>query len=138
MTDIVLNKGNRSYTNLGGAKRNFIGTLVYEHFKLDMCTFKGTEHVVTDVFWKEDARVPEILASEVINLIKRGIVSGSTDEYLNKLFEASILVNQIPKGSTVNDLKAVLHKFANEYYAEAKGVAGYRTCSLHFYKLQRA
>lgn len=66
---------------------------MYEHFKLDMCTFKGTEATVTDVFWKEGARVPEILASEVINLIKRGIVSGAADDYLNKLFEASILVN---------------------------------------------
>ncbi len=50
-------------------------TLVYEHFKLDMCTFKGTNGSVTDVFWKEGCRVPEILASEVIGLIEKGFMS---------------------------------------------------------------
>lgn len=139
LQDIVHNKGSKSFTNLGGARRNFIGTYVYEHFHLDMCTFKGTDATVTDVFWKEGARVPSILASEVIALVERGIV-GAADEQLSKIFEASILVPHIPKGSTVNDLKALLASYANEFYAEATGEAARanRACQLHFYKLQRA
>lgn len=34
-----------------------------------MCTYKGSDSTVTDVFWKLDARIPEILATEVIGLI---------------------------------------------------------------------
>lgn len=50
---------------------------VYEHFKLDMCTYggKGAGASVTDVYWKEGCRVPEIMASEVVTLIEKGIMS---------------------------------------------------------------
>lgn len=139
LEDIVRNKGSKSWTNLGGAKRNFIGTYVYEHFKLDMCTFKGTESAVTDVFWKEGARVPSILATDVVRLVERGLV-GASDEQLARIFEASVAVSHIPKGSTVNDLKGLLGNYANEFYAEARGEASKcnRNCILHFYKLNRA
>jgi hypothetical protein len=50
---------------------------VYEHFKLDMCSYKGmaADKAVTDVFWKEGCKVPEILVSEVIDLIEKGALS---------------------------------------------------------------
>lgn len=139
LQDIVHNKGTKSFTNLGGAKRNIIGTYVYEHFHLDMCTFKGTEATVTDVFYKDGARIPSILATEIIGLVERGIV-GAADEQLSKIFEASIICPHIPKGSTVNDLKGLLQSYANEFYAEARGEAAKanRSAQLHFYKLQRA
>jgi len=53
---------------------------VYEHFKLDSCTYGGKiggGKAVTDVFWKEGCRVPEILASEVIALIEKGLMSSN-------------------------------------------------------------
>jgi hypothetical protein len=45
-----------------------------------MCTFKGANGSVTDVFWKEGCRVPEILASEVINLVSRGVMQSNAEE----------------------------------------------------------
>ena len=126
--------------NLGGARRNFIGTYVYEHFKLDMCTYKGTEATVTDVFYAEGCKVPEVLATDIVNLVERGLYSTSTEDHLTKIFEASLSVPNIPKGASVNDLKKLLHTFANDFYAEAKGQASLanRSAKLHFYKLQKA
>ncbi len=95
-------------------------TYVYEHFKLDMCTFKGATGSVTDVFWKEGCRIPEILASEVIGLIEKGFMSQSNEEHRNMIFEASIIVPSIPKGSTIDELKKLLYSYTNEYYIEKK------------------
>jgi len=36
---IVLNKSQKSYANLPQQRRAYLGTLVYEHFNLDMCTY---------------------------------------------------------------------------------------------------
>lgn len=137
LCDIVLKKTSKSYTNLGGARRLFIGTYVYEHFKLDMCTYKGTESTVTDVFYTEGCRVPEILATDVVNLVDKGAYSSSTEEHMTKIFEASLYVPTIPKGSSVNDLKKLLTAFTNDFYAECKGQASLanRNAKLHFYKL---
>ena len=68
LADAVLKKSSRSFVNLSGEKRNFVIQYVYEHFKLDMCTYggKGGSNSVTDVYWKEGCRVPEIMASEVV------------------------------------------------------------------------
>jgi hypothetical protein len=51
-----------------------------------MCTFKGATGSVTDVFWKEGCRIPEILASEVIGLIEKGFMSQSNEEHRNMIF----------------------------------------------------
>jgi hypothetical protein len=109
--------------NLGGARRLFIGTYVYEHFKLDMCTYKGTEATVTDVFYTEGCRVPEILATDIVNLVERGIYSSSTEDHMTKIFEASLYIPAIPKGSSVNDLKKLLTSYCNDFYVECKGQA---------------
>lgn len=93
--------------NLAGEKRNFVMMYVYEHFKLDMCTYggKGGSNSVTDVYWKEGCRVPEIMASEVVVLIRKGIMSSNLEENRNLVFEATIHISDIPKGSTVEDIK---------------------------------
>jgi len=65
---------------LTSGKRAFLTMYVYEHFKLDSCTYGGKiggGKAVTDVFWKEGCRVPEILASEVIALIEKGLMSSN-------------------------------------------------------------
>jgi hypothetical protein len=36
---IAMNKQQKSYANLSFKKRAYLGTLVYEHFNLDMCTY---------------------------------------------------------------------------------------------------
>ena len=143
LTDIVLKQSSRSFSNLSSAKRFFLMMYVFEHFKLDMCTYGGKKtqgHNFTDVYWKEGSRVPEILASEVVDLINRGIMSATAEEQRNSIFEASIEIINIPKGSSTEDIKKLLQNFSNEYYAERRGGthAQPRSVMLHFYKLMRA
>mmetsp|Transcript_42742 Transcript_42742/g.65671 ORF Transcript_42742/g.65671 Transcript_42742/m.65671 type:complete len:130 (+) Transcript_42742:3343-3732(+) len=115
---------------------------VYEHFKLEMCTYggKGGSTSVTDVTFKDGCRVPEILATEVVDLIEKGIITGDLDENRKLMFEASLFVSSLPKGSTVDDLKKLLRHFANEFYAEPRGgtMGQPRSAALHFYNGARA
>lgn len=73
LSDVVFKKTSRSFNNLTGEKRNFVMQYVYEHFKLDMCTYGGKSGnnsiAVTDVYWKEGCRVPDMLATEVLQLM---------------------------------------------------------------------
>jgi hypothetical protein len=139
---VVLQKTTRSFTNLSSGKRAFLTMYVFEHFKLDMCTYGGKAGAgksVTDVFWKEGCRVPDILASEVAALISRGLVSADHEATRNALFEASLVVFGIPKGSGLDEIKKLLQPFKSEYYAERKGPASHgHPAYLHFYKKQRA
>ena len=41
LTDIVFEKAPRSFIGLGPGKKSFLTTLVFEHFKLEMCTYGG-------------------------------------------------------------------------------------------------
>lgn len=126
LTDVVLQKTSRSMTNLTTAKRNFLMMYVYEHFKLDMCNYGGKKTngmIFTDVCWKEGCRVPEILASEVVDLINKGIMKANNEDSRTTIFESTIVVSNIPKGSTINDVKKLLATFQNEFYAERKGQA---------------
>ena len=138
---MVLKKTSRSFVNLAGEKRNFVMMYVYEHFKLDMCTYggKGGSKSVTDVYWKEGCRVPEIMCSEVVVLISKGIMPQTLEENRNLVFEATINVFDIPKGSSVQDIKTHLNSFKNEFYTERKSNNGMqRSAQLHFYSVQRA
>ena len=115
---------------------------VYEHFKLDMCTYggKGGSTSVTDVYWKNGCRVPDIMCSEVVNLISKGIMPNNLQTNISSVFEASIYISNIPKGSGVDDIKKHLAAFQNEFYTERRGTSGpgARTALLHFYSLVRA
>ena len=74
MQYIVLNKTTRHYTPLSSGKRQFLQLLVHEHFKLDMCIYgQMGQKRVTDVFWKDGCKVPEIMCSEIAEMIGRGI-----------------------------------------------------------------
>ncbi len=71
----------RSFSGLGSGKKSFLSTLVFEHFKLDMCTYGNkNSKTVTDVFYKEGCRVPELMVSEVMALIEKGILSAKNDD----------------------------------------------------------
>lgn len=74
----------RSFTGLNSAKKAFLSTLVFEHFKLDMCTYGAKNaKTVTDIFWKEGAKVPDVMVSEVMTLIEKGIMSANNDDNRN-------------------------------------------------------
>jgi len=121
------------------SKRSFITLYVYEHFKLDMCTYggKGANNTsVTDVFWKDGCKVPEILVSEVIKLVEKGIMSSNHEATRNSIFEASVILTQVPKGSSMDDLKKLLRSFQNEFYPERK--LSTHSILLHFYSQMRA
>ena len=46
-----------------------------------MCSYGGKNSaIVTDVFWKDGCKVPELLVSEVISLIEKGIMSASNED----------------------------------------------------------
>ena len=115
---------------------------VFEHFKLDMCQYGGKKTngiFFTDIFWKEGCLVPEILATEVVDLINKGIMRASSEESRNMIFESTIVISNIPKGSTVDDVKRLLATFQNGFYAERKGQANQaRSVLLHFYSKPRA
>lgn len=119
LTDIVLEKSSRSFPNLSGAKKAFLSTLVFEHFKLDMCTYGGkNSKTVTDVYWKEGCKIPELLVSEVIALIEKGIMSANNDDNRNQIFEATLYIFNVQKGTTLDDLKKFLANFKNEMYTQ--------------------
>lgn len=105
-----------------------------------MCTYrsKAGGSTVADVFWKEGCRVPEILATEIIALVEKGIMTHNANDHIYKVFQASISFPTMPKGSGIQDIKAVMQAFANEYYVEKKGTGHRRAAMLHFYQLQRA
>mmetsp|Transcript_27234 Transcript_27234/g.20379 ORF Transcript_27234/g.20379 Transcript_27234/m.20379 type:complete len:160 (+) Transcript_27234:263-742(+) len=137
LTDIVLNKSSRTFKSLYHGKKSFLIMLVFEHFKLDMCTYGGkNQKTVTDVFWKEGCKVPEVMISEVIALIERGILSTNNDDNRNMIFEASLHIHNVTKGNTIDDLKHYLVNFKNEMYAEKGKTFG--SFLLHFYKQMRA
>ncbi len=67
--------------------------LVFEHFKLDMCTYGGrNQKTVTDVFWKEGCKVPDVMISEVMSLIEKGIMSANNDDNRSMIFEATLTI----------------------------------------------
>lgn len=137
LTDIVLEKSSRSFTGLHSGKKGFLTMLVYEHFKLDMCTYGGKNmKTVTDVFWKEGCKVPDIMVSELINLIEKGIMSANNEDQRNMIFEATLYIYNVQKGTTMDDLKKFLKNFKNEMYAEKGKLSG--SFYLHFYKKMRA
>ena len=93
--------------------------LVHEHFHLDMCTYGNkNSKTITDVFWKEGCKVPDIMVSELIELIEKRILSANNDDNRNMIFEATLYVYNVQKGTKINDLKSFLKSFKNEMYSE--------------------
>lgn len=119
LTDVVFQKTTKSFTGLGSAKKSFVTTLVFEHFHLDMCTYGGKNaKPVTDVYWKEGCKVPDILVSELLALIEKGIMSANNEDNKSLIFEATLNISNVQKGTTIDDLKKYLSNFKNEMYAE--------------------
>ena len=125
LTDVVLEKEVRSFSGLTSGKKAFLQTLVFENFKLDMCTYGGRNaRTVTDVFWREGCKVPDVLVSEVMKLIERGLVSANNEDTRDQIFEATLLISGVVKGSSMDDLKKFLAGFRNEMYSQKGKLAG--------------
>jgi hypothetical protein len=102
-----------------------------------MCTYGGrNQKTVTDVFWKEGCKVPDVLVSELMTLIEKGIMSMNHDENKSMIFEATLNITNVQKSTTIDELKKFLSNFKNEMYAE-KGKQGGQFY-LHFYRKMRA
>ncbi len=115
----MLEKTTRSFSGLNSAKKGFLSTLVFEHFKLDMCTYGGRNaKTVTDVFWSEGCKVPDVLVSEVMKLIERGIISANNDDTRDQIFEATLNIIGVTKGTSIDDLKKFLQNYRNEMYTQ--------------------
>ena len=137
LSDVALDKSVRSFIGLSSSKKSFLTTLVYEHFKLDLCTYGGrNSKTVTDVFWREGCKIPDVLVSEVMKLIERGIVSANNDDNRDQIFEATLFITGVGKGTSIDDLKKFLSNFRNEMYTQKGKVLG--TFYVHFYKRTRA
>jgi hypothetical protein len=133
-----MNKSTKSYNNLSVQKRQFISLMVYEHFRLDMCNYGGKEgqKKVTDVFWREGCKIPEILCSEIAELIMKGIDEVKHESKMSTIFEASINIYNVPTGGSFDRFKQFLSNFKNEFYTERGKSVG--TLHVHFYSKQRA
>lgn len=102
-----------------------------------MCTYGGKNtKTITDVYWKENCKVPDILVSELMVLIEQGIMSANHEDNKSLIFEATLHIYNTQKGTTINDLKKFLINFKNEMYAEKGKQSG--QFYLHFYKKMRA
>ena len=111
--------------------------MVFEHFHLDMCTYGGkNQKTVTDVFYKESCKIPDIMISELMALIEKGIMSANNEDNRDMIFEATIYLSNVQSGTTMDDLKKFLKNFKNEMYAEKGKKLG--QFYLHFYKKMRA
>ena len=105
-----------------------------------MCTYGNkSQKTVTDVFWKEGCKVPELMVSEVMALIERGIMSASSEEQKAQIFEATLHIWNVQKGTSIDDLKKFLVNFKNEMYTQkSKQVTSAGEYYVHFYKRLRA
>ena len=112
LTYIVLNKGTKTYAHLSSEKRQFLSMLVYEHFNLDMCVYgQPGQKRVTDVFWREGCKVPEIMCSEIADMIAKGIEEVRQESKMTTIFEGSIFISNVSKAGTIATLKSFLQKF---------------------------
>lgn len=133
LTYIVLNKSTRSWSYCFGEKRTFLNLLVFEHFNLEMCAYGGAGQKKTiDVFWKEGSKVPEIMCSEIAALINRGMTEVRAEASLKTIFEASLIISNVPINTTLDTMKKFLTNFRNEMYTERKSKTQFH---VHFYSV---
>jgi hypothetical protein len=76
------------------------------------------------------------MITDVIKLIDKGIMQVSQEGGVSSVFEASLNISNIPKGTYTSDLKHFLINFKNEMYCEKTKTMG--QVLLHFYDKQRA
>jgi len=128
-----MNKSTKSYTYLSPEKRNFLNLMVHEHFKLDMCVYGSHgQKRVTDIFWKDGCVVPELMCSEVADMINRGIKEVKEEATVTTIFEGTLMIYNVPKGNSIDTLKKFLSHYRSEMYTEkGQTIASFK---VHFYR----
>lgn len=88
------------------------------------------------MFWREGCKVPQILCSEIADLINKGIDEVRLESDKSTIFEASIHIANVPNGNSIDTIKKFLGNFKNEIYTEKGKSLG--TFNVHFYQKVRA
>lgn len=91
---------------------------------------------MTDVYWKEGCKIPDVMISESVSLIEKGLISANNDDNKFMIFEGTLHIHNVQKGTTMTDLKNFLKVFLNDFYSERGKVMG--EFFLHFYKKAQA
>lgn len=88
------------------------------------------------MYWKEGCKIPEIMCSEIADLINKGIQEVNQQVAKATIFEASLYFTSVPQGYNIDHLKKFLVNFKNEMYTEkGKQLGSY---VVHFYSKIRA
>lgn len=88
------------------------------------------------MFWREGCKVPEIMCSEIADLINKGISEVRFQADKTTIFEASLFISNVPGNHSIDELKKFLSNFKNEMYTEKGKQLGQFT--VHFYTKARA
>lgn len=88
------------------------------------------------MFWREGCKIPEIMCSEIAELISKGIDEVKHESKMSSIFEASINISGVPSGYGMDKLKLFLSGFKNEMYTERGQYIG--CYHVHFYSKIRA
>lgn len=114
-------------------KKSFVNTLVFEHFKLEVCSYGKNAKNITDVYWKEGCRIPTMMVSDIAQLIEKGVI---IEDEINaqSVFKATVSIFNLQRTDTINDIKALLVDFKQNFYSErGKNDA---SVNLHFFDEQ--
>ncbi len=76
------------------------------------------------------------MCSEIAEMISKGIEQVRNESDISSIFEASLYINNVTRGNTIDTLKKFLINFKSDIYTE-KGATPSQF-QVHFYSFQRA
>ncbi len=106
-----------SLPEMQGEKKLWICKLVKDHYYLKFTSYGNSMKRVIDVYYTEDSRIPELLLSEYVRLISKGILSSSSKERKNP-FMASMYIYNVSREHSLDELKELIPDFKHMYYPE--------------------
>lgn len=72
------------------------------------------------------------MCSEIAEMISKGIEEVKTESNISSIFEASILINNVTRGNSIDTLKKFLSNFKSDIYTE-KVTNNSSSFKVHFY-----
>lgn len=135
LSDIVLTKRTYTFSGISPFRKAFLNTLVFEHFKLDVCAYGKNAKNITDVFWKDGCRIPTMMVTEIASLVQKGVLS-DTETHSTNIFKATVTVFNLQRSDTINDIKTFLADFKQQFYSERGQRDG--QVNLHFFNEDEA
>lgn len=138
LNSIVYSKGDGvSMPEMQGEKKLWICKLVKDHYYLKYTSYGNSLKRVIDVYYTDDSRIPEVLLSEYVRLIQKGVLSSSTKERKNP-FNASLYIYNVSREHSLDELKDLINDFKHLYYPEYDNKSANKAFYLHFYSLECA